>query len=87
MAENDARDGETWYQFGFPEPEREEHLASQAERPTEVGPANRRALLEGFDFLALVSHSFFPYGRAPGRRDLEAERGRGRGCPKRRLRG
>ena len=65
MAENDARDGETWYQFGFPEPEREEHLASQAERPTEVGPANRRALLEGFDFLALVSHSFFRMGERP----------------------
>lgn len=65
MAEDDVHDGETWYQFGFPEPEREEYLASQAERPTEVGPANRRALLEGFDFLALVSHSFFRIGERP----------------------
>ena len=65
MAENDARDGETWYQFGFPEPEREEYLALHAERPMEVGPADSRALLEGFDFLALVSHSFFRMGERP----------------------
>lgn len=63
MAEDDVRDGETWYQFGFPE--REEYLASQAERPTEVGPADRRMLLEGFDFLTLVSHSFFRIGERP----------------------
>lgn len=62
MAENDARDGETWYQLGFPEPEREEYLALHAERPTEVGPADSRTLLEGFDFLVLVSHSFFRIG-------------------------
>ena len=55
MAEDDVRDGETWHQFGFPDPERKEYLALQAERPTEVGPADRRMRLEGFDFLALVS--------------------------------
>ncbi|SET02589.1 hypothetical protein SAMN05216348_105184 [Olsenella sp. KH3B4] len=87
MAKNDARDDGTWYQLGFPEPEREEYLALHAERPTEVGPSDSRALLEGFDFLVLVSHSFFPYRRAPGRRDLEAERGGGRDCPKCRSRG
>lgn len=65
MAEDDACDGETWYQFGFPEPERKEYLALQAERPTEVVPADRRTLLEGFDFLALVSHSFFRIGERP----------------------
>ena len=87
MAKNDARDDGAWYQLGFPEPEREEYLALHAERPTEVGPADSRALLEGFDFLVLVSHSFFSYRRAPGRRDLETERGGGRDCPKCRLRG
>ena len=64
MAEDDARDGETWYQFGF-QPERKEYLALQVERPTEVGPADRRTLLEGFDFLVLVSHSFFRIGELP----------------------
>ena len=49
MAEDDARDGETWYQFGF-QPERKEYLALQVERPTEVGPADRRTLLEGSTF-------------------------------------
>lgn len=58
VAKNDACDDGTWYQLGFPEPEREEYLALHAERPTEVGPADSRALLEGFDFLPLVSHSF-----------------------------
>ncbi len=47
MAKNDARDDGAWYQFGFPEPEREEYLALHAESPTEVGPADSRALLEG----------------------------------------
>ena len=65
MAEDDTRDDGTWYQFGFPDPECEEYLASQAERPTEVGPADRRMLLEGFDFLVLVSHSFFRIGELP----------------------
>lgn len=46
MAKNDARDDGTWYQLGFPEPEREEYLALHAERPTEVGPADSRVLLE-----------------------------------------
>lgn len=33
MAKNDARDDGTWYQLGFPEPEREEYLALHAESP------------------------------------------------------
>lgn len=65
MAKDGARDDGAWCQFGFPEPEREEYLASQAERPTEAGPADRRALLEGFEFLVLVSHSFFGMGGRP----------------------
>ena len=65
MAKNDARDDGAWYQLGFPEPEREEYLALHAERPTEVGPADSRALLEEFDFLVLVSHSFFRIGERP----------------------
>lgn len=65
MTENGACDGETRYQFGFPEPKRKEYLALQAERPTEVGTADRRTLLERFDFLALVSHSFFRIGELP----------------------
>ena len=65
MAKNDACDDGAWYQLGFPEPEREEYLALHAERPTEVGPADSRALLEGFDFLVLVSYSFFRMGERP----------------------
>ena len=84
MAKNDARDDGAWYQLGFPEPE--EYLALHAERPTGVVRQIVGRCSRGLTF-SYWSPTRFPYRRAPGRRDLEAERGGGRDCPKCRLRG
>lgn len=63
--EDKDRDDEKWYNFAFDQPERRDYPTAQVEKLVEVGPADRRAVLEGFEALALVSTAFFDHPDRP----------------------
>ena len=65
MAKNDACDDGTWYQLGFPEPEREEYLALHAESPRKLVRQIVGRCSRGLTFSYWSHTRFFRIGERP----------------------